>query len=223
MSYNNLVIINNEKVFRENNNFYCENLDLKIIPEELNEYYKVQYIVRSSNKKGKQNIKLSNIKVASNIFKFIYFVFKTFKIPNTSYLLVCITPYTFLSFLILFLFRKKRVFVYLFCSGHEEYKHILGSWSVWIYHIMYKIVTSNSKVIVCHERLFNKNKSCAQKPFLNFFVERYSDAYNLQLKELAAFHKDKVVSRSTFEDGYIALKLANACYKSLKLKKTIKL
>ena len=159
MSYNNLVIINNEKVFKENNSFYCDNLDLKIIPEELNEYYKVQYIVRSSNKKRKQNIKLSDIKTASNIFQFIYFVFKTFKIPNTSYLLVCITPYTFLSFLILFLFGKKRVFVYLFSSGHEEYKHILGSWSVWIYHIMYKIVTSNSKVIVCHERLFNKNKS----------------------------------------------------------------
>jgi len=112
-----------------------------------------------AQKKGKQNIKLSDIKTASNIFQFIYFVFKTFKIPNTSYLLVCITPYTFLSFLILFLFGKKRVFVYLFSSGHEEYKHILGSWSVWIYHIMYKIVTSNSKVIVCHERLFNKNKS----------------------------------------------------------------
>ena len=159
MTNNSLVIINNEKVFKENNSFYCDNLDLKIIPEELNEYYKVQYIVRSSNKKGKQNIKLSDIKTASNIFQFIYFVFKTFKIPNTSYLLVCITPYTFLSFLILFLFRKTRVFVYLFSSGHEEYKHVLGSWSVWIYHIMYKIVTSNSKVIVCHERLFNKNKS----------------------------------------------------------------
>ena len=159
MSYKNLIIINNEKIFKENSNFYCDNLDLKILPEGLNKYHDVQYIVRSSNKKGKQNIKLSNIKVASNIFKFIYLVFKTFKIPNTSYLLVCITPYTFLSFLILFLFRKKRVFVYLFSSGHEEYKHVLGSWSVWIYHIMYKIVTSNSKVIVCHERLFNKNKS----------------------------------------------------------------
>ena len=79
--------------------------------------------------------------------------------PNVSYLLICITPYTFLSFLILFLFKKKRIFVYLFSSGHEEYKHILGSWSVWIYHIMYKIVTSNSKVIVCHERLFDKKKS----------------------------------------------------------------
>jgi myo-inositol 2-dehydrogenase / D-chiro-inositol 1-dehydrogenase len=71
--------------------------------------------------------------------------------------------------------------------------------------------------------LFNKNHSSTQKPFLNFFVERYSDAYKLQLKELTAFHKNKIKSRSTFEDGYIALKLANACYNSLKLKRTIKL
>ena len=156
MPYKNLVIINNEKIFKENNNFYCDNLDLKILPEGLNEYHEVQYIVRNSNKKGGQKVNLKNIKVASNIVKFIYFIFKTLKIPNVSYLLVCITPFTFLSFLILFLFRKKRIFVYLFSSGHEEYKHILGNWSVWIYHIMYKIITSNSKVIVCHERLYKK-------------------------------------------------------------------
>jgi len=158
MLYKDLVIINNEKFFKENDNFYCDNLDLKILPEGLNDYHQVQYIVRSSKKKKDQKINLKDIKVAPNILKFVYFVFKTFKIPNVTYLLVCITPYTFFSFLILFLFRK-RVFVYLFSSGHEEYKHILGSWSVWIYHIMYKIVTSNSKVIVCHERLFDKKKS----------------------------------------------------------------
>ena len=158
MLYKDLVIINNEKFFKENDNFYCDNLDLKILPEGLNDYHQVQYIVRSSKKKKDQKINLKDIKVAPNILKFVYFVLKTFKIPNVTYLLVCITPYTFFSFLILFLFRK-RVFVYLFSSGHEEYKHILGSWSVWIYHIMYKIVTSNSKVIVCHERLFDKKKS----------------------------------------------------------------
>ena len=73
-------------------------------------------------------------------------------------MLVCITPYTFFSFLFLFLFRK-RVFVYLFSSGHEEYRYILGRWFVWIYHVMYIIVTHNSKVITCHERLSNKKKS----------------------------------------------------------------
>ena len=158
MNYKDLIIINNEKIFKESNNFYCDNLDLKILPEELNNFNKVQYIVRSSNKKKDQKINLKNIKTASNIFKFIYFIYKTFKISNPTYLIVCITPYTFISFLFLFIFKKK-VFVYLFSSGHEEYKYILGSWSVWIYHIMYKIVTSNSEVIVCHERLFDKKKS----------------------------------------------------------------
>ena len=160
MSYKDLIIINNEKIFKEDETFYCDNLDLKVLPEGLNQHHKVQYIVRSSskNKKGYQKINLKSIKAASNIFKFIYFVLKTFKSSDASYLLVCITPYTFFSFLFLFLFRK-RVFVYLFSSGHEEYKHILGRWFVWIYHIMYMVVTHNSKVIVCHERLFDKKKS----------------------------------------------------------------
>ena len=70
--------------------------------------------------------------------------------------------------------------------------------------------------------LFNSTQTNSQKPFLNFFIERYNDAYNIQLKELISLHKNKIKSRSTFEDGYLALKLANAAYKSLKLKKTIK-
>jgi len=157
MSHKDLIIINNERIFKENDSFFCENLDLKVVPEGLNDYHQVQYIVRSSNKKGGQKINLKQIKVAPNIFKFIYYVFKTFKITNARYLLISVTPYTFFSFLILFLFRKK-IFIYLFSNGYEEYRLILGRWLVWIYHIMYTIVTSNSEVIVCHERLFNKRK-----------------------------------------------------------------
>ncbi len=158
MSNNLLVVINNEKVFKDNNEFYCGNYNLKILPEGLNNYHKVEYIVRESSKKGKHKINLQNIKIASNIIKFIYFVFATFKIKSSKYLIISITPYTFISFLFLFLFRKK-VFLYLISSGHEEWKFILGSWSVWIYHIMYSIVTSNSTVIVLHDRLCKK-KNC---------------------------------------------------------------
>ena len=184
MLYKDLIIINNEKIFIENDNFYCENLDLKILPEGLNSYHQVQYIVRSSNEKKNQKINLKNIKAASNILKFIYFISKTFKIPNATYLLVCITPYTFFSFLVLFLFRK-RVFVYLFSSGHEEYKYILGSWSVWVYHVMYKIVTSNSKVIVCHERLFDKKK------FHLVYISRLDDEWTKN-------HKDALLDKTRF-------------------------
>ena len=158
MKKNPLVIINNEKVFKQGSEHYCDNLDMKVLPEGLSVQHDVEFIVRSSKIKGSQQLNLENIKVASNIFKFIYFIINTFKKKRASYLLITITPYTFVSFLILFLFRKKT-YIYLMSSGHEEWKHILGSWSVWIFHIMYLIVTKNSRVIVCHERLFNKEKS----------------------------------------------------------------
>ncbi len=71
--------------------------------------------------------------------------------------------------------------------------------------------------------IFNSNYSHSQKPFLNFFIERYSDAYKLQLDELVMLHKKNIKPRSTYNDGFEALKLANAAYQSLKLKKVIKL
>ena len=157
MSYKNLVIINNEKIFRQNDSFYCDNVNLKVLPEELNNYFKIQYIARRSTKKGQQKVNLKNIKITSNIFNLFYFIFKTFKEKNTKYLLVSITPFTFLAFIILFLFRKTP-FIYLFSNGYEEYKYILGRWFVWIYHLMFTIITFKSEVIVCHERLFNKKK-----------------------------------------------------------------
>ncbi len=158
MRDNLLVVINNDKISEENNNFFCNNYNLKIIPEELNNYHKVKYIARRSNKKGRQKINLKDIDIASNIFKFIYFIFSTFQYKNSKYLIISINPYTFISFLILFLFRKK-IYIYLISNGHEEWKYILGSWSVWIYHIMYSIITSKSEVITLHEKLY-KGKNC---------------------------------------------------------------
>ena len=71
--------------------------------------------------------------------------------------------------------------------------------------------------------IFNSNQSHSQKPFLNFFIERYKEAYNLQLNELISLHKHRIKPRSTFKDGYLALKIANAAYQSLKQKKVVKL
>ena len=55
MLYKDLVIINNEKCFKENDNFYCDNLDLKILPEGLNEYHQVQYIEKFKKKERSKN------------------------------------------------------------------------------------------------------------------------------------------------------------------------
>ena len=151
----NLVVLNNEKVSSENGKFFSRNYNFKILPEGLNKYFDVEYIVRRSNVKEEHELKLEKVKCASNIIQFIYFLISTFKKKNTKYYIITITPYTFLAFLFLFLFKKK-IFVYLISSGYEEWKFILGSWSVWIYHVMYSIVTSKSTVIALHERLYQK-------------------------------------------------------------------
>ncbi len=156
MEKDELVVINNEKVSKENNNFFSRNYNFKILPEGLSKFFKVKYIVRKSNVSENHKLTLQDVKIASNIFEFIYFITSTFKSKNTKYFIITINPYTFIAFLFLFLFRKK-IFVYLISSGHEEWKFILGSWSVWIYHIMYSIVTSNSTVIALHDRLYKKS------------------------------------------------------------------
>ena len=152
----NLVVLNNEKISKKNNEFYCRNFNFKILPEGLNKFFNVQYIARRSNTEEHHKLNLQSVKAASNIIQFIYYVISTFKNKNTKYYIITITPYTFLAFLFLAMFRKK-VFVYLISSGYEEWKFIIGSWSAWIYHLMYSIVTSNATVIALHERLYKKD------------------------------------------------------------------
>ena len=54
MEKKSLIINNNEKVFEEDGQFYCENFDMKATPEALNNYYFVQFIVRKSKKRRSQ-------------------------------------------------------------------------------------------------------------------------------------------------------------------------
>jgi len=157
MKNKNLVIINNEKIFKKDF-FYCDNIDMQSIPENLNKDFNVTVIARSSKIKRERKINLKEIKTASNIFSFLYNTLKTFKKSEVTYLLISITPYTFLTYLLLFFFRKK-IFVYLRSDGYEEYKEIIGILGPAIYYWMLKIVTFKSIVITCQERLFPKEKS----------------------------------------------------------------
>ena len=155
MSINNLAIIENEKIFQEKNKFYCDNIDAKSIPEGINNFRKIYLIARKSKVKRVQQINLSQVKIGSNIFLFLNLILKTFSEKNINYLLISINPYTFLSALILLLFKKK-VFIYLRSSGHEEYKAKYGLFGKLIYHTMYLLVTPWSNLILCHERLTKK-------------------------------------------------------------------
>ena len=64
MSYKDLVIINNEKISKKNKSFYCDNIDIQSIPENLNKNFNVTLIVRSSKKERTRQIKIEKIKVS---------------------------------------------------------------------------------------------------------------------------------------------------------------
>ena len=150
-----LVIINKEKVYKKDSDFYCDNLDMKSIPEGLSKNIKVSIIAIKSKVKRNHKIGLKKIETTSNLFTFLYSIFKTFKKEKINYLLISITPYSFFAYLLLFIFRKK-VTVYLRSNGYEEYKAILGFVGPLIYHAMYTLVTFRSDIITCQKRLVKK-------------------------------------------------------------------
>ena len=152
-----LIIISNEKASTSKEKIYCDNIDMKSIPEGLSKNYEVLMISRKSNTKRFHQINIEKIKLANNIFTFLFSILKTFKYKEANYLIVSITPYTFFSYLLLFIFRKK-IFVYLRSNGYEEYKYILGFIGPFLFHIMFTIVSWKANLISCRSHLL-KGKS----------------------------------------------------------------
>ena len=159
-----LFIISNESIYIDKNNrFFCDNLDLKSIPEGLSKYFEVNIIGRYSNKKRTKKIELKKINVYKNIFAYLYCIFKKFNKQKSKYLIISLSPYTFLASILLKLFLKRH-FIYLRSDGYEEYKSILGNLGKLIYHLMFSISVFRANLIACREHLLRKNKGNIVNP-----------------------------------------------------------
>ena len=98
------------------------------------------------------------------------------------------------------------------CSfGYDQRVELFGSKGM--------LISGNKKQN--ETELHTKVSTSQQKPLLNFFIDRYKEAYKLQLNDLFRMIKKNIKPLATFEDGRRALILANAAYKSLKSKKNI--
>lgn len=161
---NRLFIITNESIFpNKNKDYFCDNIDLKSIPEGLNEFFVVEIIGRLSRKQRSKKINLKNINAFKNIFSYLYFIYKSFKFNNVTYLIISLSPYTFLANILLKIFSKKH-FIYLRSDGYEEYKSILGNFGKFIYHLFFKISILKAELIACREHLLRKNKGTLVNP-----------------------------------------------------------
>ena len=152
-----LFIISNESISSEDGKFYCDNIDLKSTPEGLNKKFEVNLYARKSRKKRSHEIKIKKIKVFNNLFSYIASVIKISKEVEAKYLIISISPYTFVISLLLKLSGKKPI-VYLRSDGYGEYKSILGKVGPIIYHFMFTIVSSISNLISCREYILKGKK-----------------------------------------------------------------
>ena len=152
-----LFIFSNESIFTQEEKYFCDNIDLKSSPEGLNKKFEVNLLGRKSSKKRVHEIKLKKIKIFSNIFTYLSEVIKSTKIENAKYLIISISPYTFLICLFLRLFGKTPI-VYLRSDGYGEYNAILGSFGKLIYHLMFSLTSLISNLISCRNYILKGKK-----------------------------------------------------------------
>jgi len=158
-----LYIFSNESIFLEDNKYYCDNLDLKSTPEGLNKKFEVNLFGRRSRKKRSHEIKIKKINVFNNIFSYISSVISAAKNKDTKFLIISITPYTFLVCLLLKILGKKPI-VYLRSDGYGEYNAILGKIGPPIYHFMFSVVGSISHLISCRDYILRGKKGKTINP-----------------------------------------------------------
>ena len=158
-----LFIFSNEKINIQNEKFFCDNIDLKSSPEGLNKKFEVNLFGRSSLKQRAHEIKLKKIKVFSNVFSYLSEVFRSTKNENTKYLVISISPYTFLICVFLRIFGKTPI-VYLRSDGYGEYNSILGSFGKLFYHFMFSLTSIISKLISCRNYILRGKKGKTVSP-----------------------------------------------------------
>ena len=152
-----LFIFSNESISIEDNKYYCDNLDLKSTPEGLNKKFEVNLLGRKSSKKRSHEIKLKRIKVFKNIFSYLSEVKSAAKNKDSKFLIISISPYTFLISLLIKILGRKPI-VYLRSDGYGEYRAILGKLGPIIYHFMFSIVSAFSNLISCRDYILRGKK-----------------------------------------------------------------
>tara|TARA_B100001248_G_scaffold245226_1_gene214893 strand:- start:1298 stop:2320 length:1023 start_codon:yes stop_codon:yes gene_type:complete len=158
-----LFIFTNESISLQDENYHCDNIDLKSSPEGLNKKFEVNLFGRRSSKNRAHAIKLKKIKIFSNIFSYLTEVIRSTKIDNVKFLIISISPYTFLICLFLRLYGKTPI-VYLRSDGYGEYKAILGSLGQLIYHLMFSLTSLISNLISCRSYILKGKKGKVVNP-----------------------------------------------------------
>ena len=103
-----LFIISNESIFNKEGNFFCDNIDLKSTPEGLINNFEVSIIGRKSKQVRFHKINIKKIKIFGSIFSYLIEILRSFADKNSKYLIISISPFTFLACILISVFKKKK-------------------------------------------------------------------------------------------------------------------
>ena len=222
----NLYIIGNEKISHNNNTFYSANIDFKTIIEGLSNFFNLILVARKSSKKEIFVINHNNIFLASNYFSYLYKIISSLRcIRNNKYLIVSISPYTFLAYLFLLLFTNK-IYVYLRSDGFKEYENILGKKWVFIYQIMFNVMLNKCKIISCQKKLSRGKKYYLVKPseLDEIWFNKKKKKINLKDKKIRLLYVGRIkIEKGIFNLLNIFSKLENEAKLTIVGDKKIKL
>jgi hypothetical protein len=151
-------LIINEKISSKNKSFFCENKDIQTIINYL--AIKFKLFIFSRHGSSENPFKIYNYHKVINyrfikIFYFLFFFFNLNK-KKKNILIISITPFNFITFLIFKFISDCKFYLYLRSNGYEEYENIIGKKYIWIYDYMFKYITKYCEVISCHKRLYKK-------------------------------------------------------------------
>ena len=152
-----LFIFSNESILSTEGKFFCDNIDIKTTPEGLNKKFEVNLFGRKTKKNKSHEIKIKKTNIFTNIFSYISAIKKTTKQEDAKYLIISISPYTFIVSVFLRIFGKKPI-VYLRSDGFGEYKSIIGKIGTVIYYFMFSITSSISNLISCRDYILRGKK-----------------------------------------------------------------
>lgn len=81
------------------------------------------------------------------------------------------------------------------------------------------VISDNKKA---HElKFYGSTTTEAAEPYLDFFIQRYAEAYEAEIAAFIAAVRDATPIQATFDDGYRALMLAEAAVESARTGKTV--
>lgn len=139
-----LIVLSNDQIYLDRKSISSDHNDIINILEAVKKKFKIYLYSKKSNKVRNFSIShFNNIKKIN--FKNLFELKKNFTI---KVLVVSITPFNFLNYIILnFFYKNLDGFIYLRSDGYDEYRIKLGKIGFWIYNFMIKFLSKKLKII----------------------------------------------------------------------------